>query len=114
MPKGELYDAYLRWGKANGEHPLTKIDFGQRLQERGFGEQRIGKSRTCCWLGVRLRQPGAADVADAADRDSHIYLNNSLNNEPIIENASAMSAMSATNGRIYVSLNVESFEEERQ
>ena len=114
MPKGELYDAYLRWGKANGEHPLTKIDFGQRLQERGFGEQRIGKSRTCCWLGVRLRQPGAAAVAD---RDSHIYLNNSLNNEPIIENASAMSAMSAmsaTNGRIYVSLNVESFEEERQ
>ena len=26
VPKGELYDAYLRWGKSNGEHPLTKID----------------------------------------------------------------------------------------
>ena len=113
VPKGELFDAYLRWGKANGEHPLSKIDFSQRLQERGFGEQRVGKNRTRCWVGVRLRQPGEADMADVADVKSLIYANNSLNNKPLIENASAVSAASATNGRIYVQLNVENFEEER-
>ena len=110
VPKGELHSTYLRWGKANGEHPVSKIDFSQRLQERGFKEQRVGKDRARCWLGVRLRQPGEADVADVADVKSHIYLNNNLNNKPIIETTSAMSA---ANGRIYVSLNVESFEEER-
>ena len=113
VPKGELHSTYVRWSKSNGEHPHTKIDFSQRLQERGFGEQRVGKNRTRCWLGVRLRQPGEADEADVADADSHIYLNNNLNNKPIIETTSAVSAASATNGRIYVQLNVENFEEER-
>ena len=113
VPKAALYDAYVRWGKSNGEHPRTKIDFGQRLQERGLGEQRIGKHRTRCWLGVRLRQPGEADMADVADVKSLIYLNNSLYNKPLIENVSAVSAASATNGRIYVQLNIENFEEER-
>ena len=113
MPKGELFDAYIRWGKSNGEHPHTKIDFGQRLQERGLTDKRAGNRRTRTWVGVRLRKPGDADNADDADKNSYISGDNNLNNKPIIENVSAMSAASATNGRIYVSLNVENFEEER-
>jgi putative DNA primase/helicase len=114
VPKGELYDAYLRWGKSNGERPLSKIDFGQCLQERGLTDKRAGNRRTRTWVGVRLRKPGVADNADDADKNSYIYDNNKLNNTPIIENASAMSAASASNGRIYVQLNVENFDEEWQ
>ena len=113
MPKAELYDAYVRWGKSNGEHPRTKIDFGQRLQERGLTDKRAGNRRTRTWVGIRLRKPGDADNADDADKNSYISGDNNLRNKPIIETTSAVSAASATNGRIYVSLNVENFEEER-
>jgi phage/plasmid-associated DNA primase len=62
----DLYASYIDWAKESGEPPLTKRDFGQRLDERGFPPIRQGKDRTRIRQGLRLRTPMDPDSADAS------------------------------------------------
>ena len=57
--KGQLYEAYVRWAESSGERPIGKRDFGARLRERGFDEDR-GTGGVEMWVGIRLRS-GASD-----------------------------------------------------
>jgi phage/plasmid-associated DNA primase len=50
---GDLYATYENWCKRAGEKPVTKKEFGQRLEERGFVAKRTNADRG--WRGIRLR-----------------------------------------------------------
>lgn len=54
VTKADLYAAYTEWAEKSGEHPLTKKEFGMRLNERGFEENRSGKDRIRVWRGLKL------------------------------------------------------------
>jgi P4 family phage/plasmid primase-like protien len=52
----DLYAAYEKWAKENGEDPISKTAFGKRLKEKGFKD---GKERGArCWKGIGLIQEG--------------------------------------------------------
>lgn len=51
----ELYDAYAGWCQVNGERPLSKRNFGQRLEERGFCPHK-GTGGARYWLGLTVTQ----------------------------------------------------------
>lgn len=55
VPKGDLYAAYETWCEQNGERPVAKRTFGQRLREKGIEER---KSGTHLWVGVGLLADG--------------------------------------------------------
>jgi len=50
---GELYDAYTKWCEENGEEPLGKRAFGERLRDRGIAQRRSDKGRRL-WVGIRI------------------------------------------------------------
>lgn len=50
----ELYAAYQEWTKATGERNLRRIEFGQRLEERGYMTGR-GTKGIRLWRGIRLK-----------------------------------------------------------
>jgi P4 family phage/plasmid primase-like protien len=52
----DLYAAYEKWAKDNGEDPITKTNFGKRLREKGFKDGRDRGVR--CWKGIGLLQEG--------------------------------------------------------
>lgn len=54
---GDLYAAYKRWAKENGEWEMSNQAFGRRITERGFGIRKDmnGKLRT----GLRLQRAGS-------------------------------------------------------
>ena len=76
-----LYAGYNAWCEENGEQPLSKRAFGQRLQELGFGEGRSGMVRKR--RGIRrktdeesledLGADFASDESDDADDGSAKY-----------------------------------------
>ena len=47
-PVSDLYKEYQSWCEASGERPLSKHDFGVRLDERGFAGDRVS--------GIRIRR----------------------------------------------------------
>jgi len=52
----QLYSAYQRWCEENGERPITQIQMGRRLAERGYDSTRIGRERTRSWVGIGVRE----------------------------------------------------------
>ena len=50
----ELYEKYVEWAEASGERKLSKKQFGQRLQERGFQSQKHSRTRRVAYLGIRI------------------------------------------------------------
>ena len=62
--KKELYTAYTKWCDGNGETPLTQRQLSERMQERGFTENRTGYARK--WQGVGLINL-THDVSDGKD-----------------------------------------------
>lgn len=56
-----LYQGYREWCEASGEKPERQRDFGRRLRERGFEDERFtsgtekGRKK---WRGIGLLQPG--------------------------------------------------------
>lgn len=50
-----LYMAYEGWCQHIGEKPLSKIAFGRRLAERGFGGTRRGNPQVRGWSGIGLK-----------------------------------------------------------
>jgi putative DNA primase/helicase len=48
-----IYHAYTEWCKENGEHPMAQRNFGMRLTERGFLNQR-GAGGRHLWVGIGL------------------------------------------------------------
>ena len=57
----DLYQAFKRWAKDNGEYELSQTAFGRRLEERGFGTR---KSGTKYRLGLRLNAAVQATSQD--------------------------------------------------
>lgn len=55
---GDLYHAFRKWAKDNGEYELSQTAFGKRISERGFGER---KSSTKYRTGLRLAMLSKAD-----------------------------------------------------
>jgi putative DNA primase/helicase len=49
----ELYQAYIQWCVANGEHPVKQRTFGMKLTERGFQRFR-GAQGARMWKGIGL------------------------------------------------------------
>jgi len=54
--KAELYNAYERWCKSNGENAVSQRKLSMELQGRGWTEKRLGESRTRAWSDVRIRE----------------------------------------------------------
>ena len=52
MPKRDMHDAFLSWGRANGIEPLSKREFGTLLKHAGYSEIRSKKTRY--WNDVAL------------------------------------------------------------
>jgi len=52
----DLHDSYLNWCYGNGEAPLAKKQFSQRMAERGFTKRRSGSAGSTEWHGIRLIQ----------------------------------------------------------
>jgi hypothetical protein len=52
-----LYDAYKHWCEASGEHAMTLMAFGLRLDEHGYAKQ---ESHGIWRLGIGLRQESAS------------------------------------------------------
>ena len=51
--KTDLYQEYTAWTRENGMKALSKINFGKRLKERGFGDKKShGGVRN--WTGIKL------------------------------------------------------------
>ena len=49
----DLYNAYVEWCESEGEEPLKKRSFGERLRDRGITQKKqTGGARF--WLGIRL------------------------------------------------------------
>ena len=49
----DLYNAYVEWCEREGEEPLKKRSFGERLRDRGITQKKqTGGARF--WLGIRL------------------------------------------------------------
>ena len=44
---------YQKWASHNGERGISKKEFGQQLEERGFTPRRGGKGKRL-WVGLRL------------------------------------------------------------
>jgi P4 family phage/plasmid primase-like protien len=53
----DLYKAYERWAKENGEDPISKTSFGKKLREKGFLDYR-DTSGLKAWKGIGLIQEG--------------------------------------------------------
>jgi len=62
VPKSELKEAYENWCKDNGQEPITRNTFKNRLMEKGIGEGRSSDHKTRIWRGIRERTP--ADISD--------------------------------------------------
>lgn len=60
---GDLYEAYRQWAERNGEAPMRQIAFGQRLQERGFTQERTITARF--WRGLGLKQESGPESGGA-------------------------------------------------
>ncbi len=56
----DLYAGYCQWCEDNGEHPIPKRTFGQRLAERGFHDGKSGSVRL--WRGLSLSQQSPLDL----------------------------------------------------
>jgi putative DNA primase/helicase len=60
----ELWQAYIVWSKASGEHyPMGRKQFVQALRDRGFVEYReTTKARRHLWIGLKLTRSDAMDA----------------------------------------------------
>jgi putative DNA primase/helicase len=61
-----MWTEYERWAAANGERPLDRKSFSQKLQARGFSKTRMGHDRTWTWLGVGINPRKAEATVPAA------------------------------------------------
>ena len=52
VSKAELYKVYAEWCEKSGERAVSKKEFGTRLSEKGFSDDRTKKGRF--WLGIEL------------------------------------------------------------
>jgi P4 family phage/plasmid primase-like protien len=52
VTKAMLYEAYAEWAKRSGEYASSKKDFGSRLKEKGFSDNRTTEGRF--WVGINL------------------------------------------------------------
>lgn len=67
VPKSELYETYKGWCDRSGEYAETQRKFSDRLQERGFFEERRKYSRLWRGLGLLAASPHVPDDSDTGD-----------------------------------------------
>ena len=65
-----LYSTYFKWAEVNNERPLSKKNFGARLQEgrRIFAGQNIGPKHARGWEGVGLIDTESAAIFGEIDK----------------------------------------------
>jgi len=56
-PCADLFGRYTEWAERNGETPLTRKAFSERLAAKGFRKDRHGHENVWVWVGIGL--PGA-------------------------------------------------------
>jgi putative DNA primase/helicase len=56
-PCADLYKRYTEWADQNGEIPLVRKQFTERIEAKGFHKKRHGHENVWVWLGIGL--PGA-------------------------------------------------------
>jgi putative DNA primase/helicase len=61
-----LYEDYQTWCTENGMRAATKQRLTERMQERGFTKERIGKARAWAWVGIRKVSAAGAQPQEAA------------------------------------------------
>jgi putative DNA primase/helicase len=66
VPASHLWDAYLDWAKVNGESPMARNTWADRLKRRGFRSMEAGHEKRRVWRGLTLRPKD--EVADARRR----------------------------------------------
>ena len=59
VPKRDMHDAFLSWGRANGIEPLSKREFGTLLKHAGYSEIRSKKTRYWNDVALSLEFEGA-------------------------------------------------------
>lgn len=70
-----MWTEYERWTADNGERPLDRKSFSQKLQARGFSKARMGHDRTWTWLGIGINPRKPENTAPArADADVKLPL----------------------------------------
>jgi putative DNA primase/helicase len=68
--KGELWNAYQDWCRANKERPASRRVFADKMKSRSFGEGSTGAVRF--WKGLRLRAIDTTDTTGGCFQDSSI------------------------------------------
>ena len=55
--KAAVYEGYTIWAKGRGKiHPYNMATLGTKLEAKGWKELRLGKDRTRCWTGVKMKK----------------------------------------------------------
>jgi putative DNA primase/helicase len=65
VSRGELYQSYVEWVKATGEHAMSERVLVSAMVERGFREYRTSRERG--WKGIRIFRP--AEEAEESGED---------------------------------------------
>ena len=65
VSSGELWEAYLDWGKHNGGATLSRRTLGEHLSRRGYEPFKAGHDKIRTYRGLSLRAPDAGVRADA-------------------------------------------------
>ncbi len=53
-PCADLYERYKQWADQNGEIPLVRKQFTERLEAKGFSKKRHGHENVWVWVGIGL------------------------------------------------------------
>ncbi len=69
VSKSELKATYENWCKENGQDPVTRNTFKNRLMEKGIGEQRSSDGNIRLWVGIREKtKDGDGQIPDISDK----------------------------------------------
>lgn len=61
VSKSELFTKYEIWAKENTNHPISKIEFGRRLRDRGLQEAMKGHNNIRSWVGIGIKEVAVID-----------------------------------------------------
>jgi putative DNA primase/helicase len=68
----DIYTAYERWSKESGEYAISKRALTNRLRDRGYSIDQLGKRNISTIRGLRLPFPSESVVPDTSNRFRHL------------------------------------------
>jgi putative DNA primase/helicase len=69
VKSADLYAAYEKWAKENGEEPLKRTSFGRRLRESGFKDYRESATWLKAWKGIGIVKQGIGIIQDEDEEE---------------------------------------------